>query len=405
MDAELWISIDEAARQLETSEGHIKQLLEVSFLRGKQFAGETLIEKKSLLRWKKRQTAPQVDVTKVYSGIRQIFLANYDTVYGKEQAQHHGTRGSLYEQLLRDFLGEFLPQCFYLGSGQVLASSSALDKDGLPYRLSQQMDIVIFDALNHPLLLPKYELFPLEGTLAVIQVKSILDKRELFKAFDNVASAKSLKSEEATTVLCVPIQVHVEAEAKTYDLRDMPASLGVIFALESSVPPQDLLQHWRSWNTSHGVDSRTDMICVLREKPRTGKAPSRRKRGVQLSDEREKGILLVNTRRFERLRDFHQHMADDPIANCRKMQTSRLNNAEKGLSGEDEPIWSQMGLKPIRKEKLVSIKTPDVLLFFFSLLLRDLRKMSAFSRHLTKTTPLSYLRESGDYEALSVDET
>src|SRR2546421_97918 len=117
------------------------------------------------------------------------------------------------------------------------------------------MDTVIFDAFNHPLLLPKYELFPIEGTLAVIQVKSNLDKRQLISAFENIASAKRLESEEAKAVWVAPVQVYLEGEAEPYALSDMPAPLGIVFAFESSLTAKTILEHWSTWNAAQGVYS------------------------------------------------------------------------------------------------------------------------------------------------------
>ncbi len=174
MPTENWITSTEAAKRLGQSVESIEQLINRGIIRGRKSGTKYEVEEHFFVAWIKRGKGPRVEVAEIYNGIRNTMLEHYKTIYAKEQAQHSGTRGALYEKLLQDFLRDYLPQRFYIGSGQVLSSHPASDADGLVQELSRQMDVVIFDYFNHPILLPKYELFPIEGTLAIIEVKSNL---------------------------------------------------------------------------------------------------------------------------------------------------------------------------------------------------------------------------------------
>lgn len=355
MTTQNWISCAEAAELLDTSEEHVRRLIERRSVRGYKEGTKFFVDKDNLLDWKKRRDEPKVQVQEIYQGLRSVMLEHYNTIYAREQAQHSGIRGALYEQLLRDFLRDYLPQKFYIGSGQVLSSKTSTDADGLPYKLSRQIDIVIFDAFNHPILLPKYELFPIEGTLAVIEVKSNLNKSTLIEkrkkegeptpgALPNIGLAKGLLSQETNRMLC----------------DDIHPPLGIVFAFES-IRPRSVLDHWKEWNASKGPRYRTDMICLLKRR-----------------------VLMVDTNRFPRLFDDHQIATCDPIAFARKKRRVAFEPEHDNVD-----IFDRFKYEP---EKLIAFRTPDVLFWFLSLLLRELRKMSDSSQHLV-TTPSSYIEE------------
>ncbi len=91
---------------------------------------------------------------------------------------HGGGRGALREEALRLFLSKHLPTRFGVGTGQVVHPSNLMSK---------QCDIVIYDRLNTPRLMPDetHSLFPVESVLAVIEVKSRLNASDVADAFIN----------------------------------------------------------------------------------------------------------------------------------------------------------------------------------------------------------------------------
>ena len=87
------------------------------------------------------------------------------------------------------FLAKYLPRKYALGTGQII------DRYG---GMSLQRDIVVYDALNCPLLLIKegYQIFPVEAVLGIVEVKSVLDARSLKESVENIRSAKNLVRNE-----------------------------------------------------------------------------------------------------------------------------------------------------------------------------------------------------------------
>ncbi len=336
-----WISCEEAARITNIPKENITRLIQMGAILGKDDNGVLLADKNHLIAWYKNSKKPRVEVADIFIGIRRTLLEHHKTIYAKEQAQHPGIRGTLYENLIRDFLRDQLPQRFYVSAGQVISSNPVFDENHLIKDLSNQIDIVIFDAQHQPILLPNYELFPIEGTLAVIEVKSRLDKSTLVGtkqkpgALSNIRSAKRLTSSEAQSLVHAPWNIHFENQR--FDLRHIPSPLGVVFAF-SSIKPDTLAEYWVNWNNNVENRHRVDIICLL-----------------------DRAVLLINKKRFSRLYDTHQISTDDPLASA--------NNNE-----------------------IVCIKSPAILFFFFNLLLRELRRMSFFTQQFTATTPSSYLR-------------
>lgn len=100
--------------------------------------------------------------------------------------KHSGELGTAREQIVREFLGSYLPKRFDVSTG------FAFDCNG---RISKQLDIVIFDSQ----VCPHFEtsggkfLFSCEAIVAVGQVKSSVTSRPKFReAVDNLCSVKSL---------------------------------------------------------------------------------------------------------------------------------------------------------------------------------------------------------------------
>lgn len=95
---------------------------------------------------------------------------------------HRGARGALRETAVRDFLETHLPTRFGVGTGELVHPANLCSK---------QCDVVVYDRLNTPRLMPdeQHSLFPMEAVLAVVQVKSRLSATDLRDAFDNLRSA------------------------------------------------------------------------------------------------------------------------------------------------------------------------------------------------------------------------
>ncbi len=101
--------------------------------------------------------------------------------------EHGPTVGQIREFFLKSVLEKFLPSGLTVGSGKIISSRNE--------QISNQIDIIIFD--NR---FPKYSitgssnnaLYPIEGVIATIEVKSTLDSESLNNALDNCYSVMSL---------------------------------------------------------------------------------------------------------------------------------------------------------------------------------------------------------------------
>jgi len=163
-------------------------------------------------------------------------LLDFEVRCGEAQVSHAGERGRLLEGSLMQSLRSLLPARVGLGTGQIVGAAN-----GEP---SRQIDLVLYDALNFPLLLndPSYQLFMTESVLAAIAVKSTLDKAELEDAAANVSSAKAMRK--------FPEGKH-------------PATLGAVFAYRTSwKKPQTVIENLYRL-AGQTPEIRPDLVCCL----------------------------------------------------------------------------------------------------------------------------------------------
>lgn len=100
-------------------------------------------------------------------------------------AQHKVVLGDAREAFVREVLGKFLPENITIGTGEIVDSQGGRSK---------QIDLVIYRN-DFPVLRTGGEsnVYLVEGVIAAIEIKSNLNKQELFKALDNSKSVKNLK--------------------------------------------------------------------------------------------------------------------------------------------------------------------------------------------------------------------
>lgn len=99
---------------------------------------------------------------------------------------HASSTGLAREFVIREVLGQLLPQRVWIGTGRVIAAGA------LP---SKQIDIVIFDAQYPAMKIPGGSyLFPIEGVIATMEVKSRLTQESLRTALENCRSVMRLAS-------------------------------------------------------------------------------------------------------------------------------------------------------------------------------------------------------------------
>jgi len=100
---------------------------------------------------------------------------------------HNATLGEIREFFVQEILLKILPLGVTVGSGKVISS----DKN----KISKQIDIIIFDNRCFKLSItgaPRNSLYPVEGVIATIEIKSELNSDILKQALDNCFSVMNL---------------------------------------------------------------------------------------------------------------------------------------------------------------------------------------------------------------------
>lgn len=127
--------------------------------------------------------------TEYYRVLENIFRAESDVL--TSVLPHAGERGRNDEERIKLFLSKVLPKRFSLGTGFIVSSVT----EGGP---SSQVDIVIFDEhFNSPL---HRELaafiYPIEIVYATIEVKGLLDSKQLKKSLKDIARVRGMAAQK-----------------------------------------------------------------------------------------------------------------------------------------------------------------------------------------------------------------
>lgn len=100
---------------------------------------------------------------------------------------HNATVGEIREFFVQEVLSKILPPNVTVGSGKVISSGRE--------KMSKQIDIIIFDNRCFRLSItgdPRNSLYPVEGVIATIEIKSELNSDTLNQALDNCFSVMRL---------------------------------------------------------------------------------------------------------------------------------------------------------------------------------------------------------------------
>jgi len=102
-----------------------------------------------------------------------------------KEINHNGVKGTVREESLRDFLIQYLPKKYSVGTGVIVNERGTQSK---------QQDIFIYDSFNSPVLFntDSIRYMPIESIYSTIEVKSTLAKKDLEQAVENIQSVKRL---------------------------------------------------------------------------------------------------------------------------------------------------------------------------------------------------------------------
>lgn len=187
----------------------------------------------------------------IFDGLSSKLQAEFDFL--SSQFKNRLSAGEAREYVLKELLRNYLPQKLGVGSGMVIDSRGAK---------SRQIDIVIYDALNTPVMYAadNLQIFPVECVYAVIEVKSHLNSSELKKSLVNIRTVKSMSKTAYVPDDDSDIKHPVYLYGQTLD--HFPV-LGIVFAY-SSIKNIKILKDKlvETDDTSNSINN-IDMVCIL----------------------------------------------------------------------------------------------------------------------------------------------
>lgn len=121
---------------------------------------------------------------------------------------HHGERGRIAEEIIKNVLSRTLPKRFSIGTGVLISSSG---------EASLQTDIVIFDNFYNSPLLSEFGsgVYPVEIVYATIEVKSVLTKRELRASIEAIRKIRSVGNRRHYAVSAITMDANGKATLGT----------------------------------------------------------------------------------------------------------------------------------------------------------------------------------------------
>ncbi|MGA2956391.1 MAG: DUF6602 domain-containing protein [Thermodesulfobacteriota bacterium] len=160
---------------------------------------------------------------------------------------HAGDKGENREEILREFLEKHLPRKYGVLKGEIITRSGDH---------THSADIIIFDALNAPVLYRgKTAVLPIESVYGIIEVKSSLSKTELLDATGKIEAFKKLAPRDLSVI-----------QTREYVTVHRPSRpFGVVLGYKlASNSLESLSQNWSDENTRiHDANYFANLIAVL----------------------------------------------------------------------------------------------------------------------------------------------
>jgi len=196
-----------------------------------------------------------------------------------QRFRHHGQAGATRETLVQNFLADYLP-----GNVQVMHSAEIISVSG---ETSAECDLVICDQSTPRLLdMEDYRIIPSECVYGVIEVKTRLNRTELFDACEKIQRVKRLPK----------VAYFDDGSGRQAVVRGklvrFPPTRGIIFAFDS-IDLRTLSNHYRKWCHGRPAEELPESVWILGKGSLQWTNPDEKK--VDTSPEYEAGLLLLDT--------------------------------------------------------------------------------------------------------------
>ena len=188
----------------------------------------------------------------IFDGLGKKLQADFELL--TNQFRHSLSTGEAREFVLKELLRQYLPARLGVEKGIIVSSLKA----ECP---SKQIDIVIYDKLNTPVLYSSdnARIFPIEGVYAVIEVKSHLNVKELEKSIENIRSVTKLtKRAFIEQKGCITNVVNLYG--KEFDCFPV---LGFVFSYIAVQDLKKLKTKLEEKDDSEVLENNIDTICIL----------------------------------------------------------------------------------------------------------------------------------------------
>lgn len=187
-----------------------------------------------------------MDTKSLFQTISRKMRADFDA---SSEINHHGSRGTVRENKLRNFLAEGrLPGRYGLGAGEVV---------GRVRDTSRQCDVVIYDKYDGVMFIydESVQVFPIDCVYGIIEVKSSLSKTELIDALDKIAAFKEMTP---TGMVSQP------AGGGFTTFHPRPRPFGAVFAYGlAGNSLNSLVDNLREWEAMVDPKLWPNYLCVL----------------------------------------------------------------------------------------------------------------------------------------------
>jgi hypothetical protein len=183
----------------------------------------------------------------------------------RSAVRHNATSGAGAEEALRDLLQKKLPTSIGVTQGQVFDSTGTI---------SRQSDVILYDATRTPLVFESAQggtnLVPVEGVIAVIEVKSNFSASDLESVVANMSVVKSLEKSSyfgSTGGKLLNFDPYQTGTGAVFPI------IYSLFAYESA-SLESMLPAFVALNESRPVNQRIDNACFLDKACMLNETPS-----------------------------------------------------------------------------------------------------------------------------------
>lgn len=229
-----------------------------------------------------------------FHGLKREFVYKQEEILDKykkaKDSKHPRDIGDIREDILKEFLGKsgILPQKYQIATNRARVVSTT-------GHISNEIDILIYDNLNNISLMNRgnvYTAFPVESVYGVIQVKSVLTKKEIKNGLDNIASYKKLDKDFSNNSSNILI----------FNNSKSKRGFGILFAYDSDLEWINIVNEIKNYAENNPNQKHWCNAVVILTK------------GIIIHGEENSGYYLNND--IETIKNLNMHGIPDNETTC-----------------------------------------------------------------------------------------